>query len=426
RFLALGGADLDARAAVVCRDVSLPADRLDVPVGALSGGQAARAALAAILLARFDVFLLDEPTNNLDFAGLDRLERFIAELDGGVVVVSHDRAFLDHAVHRIVEIQEQHHTAVEYAGGWSDYVAARALARSQQHQAYEATTRERARLTERLRTQRSWSEQGAAAARRKPKDNDKAQRGFSINRTEKQASKVRATERRLAHLGAVDKPWEGWELRLDLGSSARGGDVVVRLEGAVVSRGAFRLGPVDLEVGWQERVAILGPNGSGKTTLLGAMLGTLPLAAGRRYLGPGVVVGAMEQGRGQLSASVPAGDLAADFCRRTGLPSSEARTLLAKFGLGADHASRPFDQLSPGERTRAVMAALMAEGVNCLVLDEPTNHLDLAAIEQLEAALAAFDGTLLLVTHDRRLLEAVHLDRALELGREGGPKVTGL
>ena len=437
RFLALGGDDLAARAAVICRDVGLPADRMEVPVGALSGGQAARAALAAILLARFDVFLLDEPTNNLDFAGLARLERFLEELSGGVVVVSHDRAFLDRAVSRIVEIQEEHHTAVEYAGGWSDYVAARELARSQQYQAYESFAGERARLAERLRTQRSWSEQGSAALKRKPKDNDKAQRGFFVNRTEKQASKVRATEKRLAQLETVEKPWEGWDLRLDLTPAARSGDVVVRLEGAVVERGSFRLGPIDLEIRWQDRVAILGPNGSGKTTLVRALLGTLPLAAGRRYLGPGVIIGEMEQGRGMLAgsagpegASRPEGtsgeDVATEFCRRTGMAAGEARTLLAKFGLGADHVTRRFDQLSPGERTRALLAALMAEGVNCLVLDEPTNHLDLAAIEQLESALDTFDGTLLLITHDRRLLESVSVTRTVELGQSEAPKVTDL
>src|SRR5205823_5564502 len=137
RFLALGGDDLEARSGAVLDDVGLPADRLDVEIGALSGGQAARAALAAILLARFDVFLLDEPTNNLDFAGLDRLERFLSSIPGGVVVVSHDRAFLDRTVTRIVEIQEETHKAVEFAGGWSDFVAARELARTQQRAAFE-------------------------------------------------------------------------------------------------------------------------------------------------------------------------------------------------------------------------------------------------------------------------------------------------
>ena len=411
-FLALGGDDLESRAGQVLADVGLDQDRLHVEVTNLSGGQAARAALAAILLSRFDVFLLDEPTNNLDFAGLDRLERFLHELTGAVVVVSHDRAFLDRAVDRIVELQEESHRAVEYAGGWSDYVAARALSRSQQYEAFEKYQSERRDLAERMQAQRQWAVQGVAKQKKRPKDGDKAQQGFFKNRTEKQASKVRATERAIERLGTVDKPWEGWELRLDLAPTARSGDVVARLEQAVIERGTCTLGPIDLEIAWQERVAILGPNGSGKTTLLRALLGDLPLAAGRRWLGPGVKVGEMDQGRGLYGGH---DRLLATFMARTGLDVSEARSLLAKFALGADHVDRPGRNLSPGERSRAILATLMAEGVNCLVLDEPTTHLDLAAIEQLESALDGFDGTLLLVTHDRRFLEAVHVTRTVDV-----------
>ena len=421
RFLALGGADLDARAGDVVADVGLPADRLDVEVGALSGGQAARAALAAILLARFDVFLLDEPTNNLDFAGLDQLERFLGGAAGGVVLVSHDRAFLDRAVERIVELTENDHRAVEYAGGWSDYVAGRDLARSQQYTVFERNQSQRRELVDRARMQRQWAHQGVAKAKRDPKDNDKAQRGFFKNRTEKQASKLRATEKRLERLEDVDKPWEGWQLRLSLAPAARSGDVVARLEGAVAERGSFTLGPVDLEVRWQERIAVLGPNGSGKTTLLRALLGDVPLAAGSRWVGPGVVVGEMDQSR---VASADGQTLLQSFLAATGLSLSEGRSLLAKFALGADDVDRPAAELSPGERSRAILASLMARGVNCLVLDEPTNHLDLPAIEQLEEALDDFEGTLLVVTHDRRFLEALHVTRTVEMEARSASRST--
>ncbi len=188
RFVALGGDDFEARAASVVAGLGLPADRFDMAVTDLSGGQAARAGLAAILLARFDVFLLDEPTNDLDFAGLDRLERFLEGLQGGVVVVSHDRAFLDRTVERIVELEEETHRAVEYAGAWSEYVAARALARGQQEEVYRKYVEERQQLTERIRTQRSWSERGIRTAGKRPRDHDKAQQGFFANRTEQQAS----------------------------------------------------------------------------------------------------------------------------------------------------------------------------------------------------------------------------------------------
>ncbi len=413
RFMTLGGEDFEARTGVVCDDVGLPADRLDVAVGDLSGGQQARAALAAILLARFDVFLLDEPTNNLDFAGLDRLEEFLAAVPGGVVVVSHDRAFLDRTVTRIVELEEESHRAVEYAGGWSEYIERRETARSQQYEAHDKYKAERSRLIDRVQEQRQWAVSGVSKEKKNPRDNDKAQRGFRVNRTEKQASKVRISEKALANLDVVDKPWEGWRLQLQFAPEARSGDVVARLDAAVVRRGSFVLGPVDLEVAWQERLAIVGPNGSGKTTLLKTLLGELPLESGQRFLGPGVKVGTMDQARDLFSGEDP---VLPTFMAASGMSElSEARSLLAKFGLTSEHVDRAGGRLSPGERTRATLATLMASGVNCLVLDEPTNHLDLAAIEELERALEGYDGTLLLVTHDRRLLDAVDTTRRVEV-----------
>ena len=260
---------------------------------------------------------------------------------------------------------------------------------------------------------------------------DKSLRASHRERSEKQAGKVKATERRLARLPTVDKPWEGWRLELSLAATGRSGDVVVRLDQAVIQRGGpgpgsasgggvgpgdetagFRLGPIDLEVTWQDRVAILGPNGSGKSTLLAALLGQVPLASGRRWIGPGVRVGEMDQARARFGGEP---SVLATFQALTDLPLSESRSLLAKFGLGPDHLVRAGHDLSPGERSRAQLGALMATGVNCLVLDEPTNHLDIEAIEQLESALTAFDGTLLLVSHDRRFLDTVDLTRTIEL-----------
>ena len=394
RFLLLGGGDLEARAGTVCAEVGLSAS-LDAPFGGLSGGEAARAQLAAVLLARFDVFLLDEPTNDLDFAGLDRLERFVRNLQGSVVVVSHDRDFLDRTVERVVELDEWTHHATEFAGGWTEYEQARAQALRRQAEAYGAYEGERSRLEEQLRRMQQWEERGYGQGRKKKKTKDvKKSIGGRIER-----------------LGAVDKPYEPWELRLELTPQSRGGDVVARLDRAVVERGSFRLGPLDLELSWADRLAIVGPNGSGKTTLLDAILGRLPLAEGTRRLGPGVVLGEVAQQRSELAQ----GPLLPAFTKAGGLNEEAARTLLAKFGLGADHVLRDGGSLSPGERTRALIALLAARGVNCLVLDEPTNHLDVAAIEELERALDVFPGTVLLVTHDRRFLAGFRATRTLEL-----------
>jgi ATPase subunit of ABC transporter with duplicated ATPase domains len=409
-YLALGGPDFEARARAVCDDVGLPARLLDAPTRVLSGGEAARVSLSAVLLSRFDVLLLDEPTNDLDFDGLARLEQFVDDVPGGVVIVSHDRAFLERAVTRVLELDEHTRGATEYGGGWEGYVDARATARRHAEEDYATYRAERSRLEQRARRQQEWAVQGARAAKRDTSERDKFIRRFKVATSEKQASKARATRAALARLDAVEKPWEGWDLRYQLASAPRSGDVVMRLRGAVVTRGSFNLGPVDVEIGWGDRVAIVGPNGSGKTTLLLALLGRLALGAGERWIGPGVVVGEMDQARAAFGADEPLVDA---FVAATGLPNHEARSLLAKFGLGAEHVTRRAATLSPGERTRAVLARFAAQGVNCLVLDEPTNHLDLEAIEQLELALAGYDGTLLVVTHDRRLLEGLELTRAV-------------
>jgi ATPase subunit of ABC transporter with duplicated ATPase domains len=414
-WLALGGADLEPRAETVLRDLGLDPALLDLETVALSGGQAARASLAAILLSRFDVLLLDEPTNDLDFDGLARLERFVAERPGGAVIVSHDRAFLERTVTRVVEIDEIAHTAAEYGGGWAGYQELRATAARHAESRYETFSAERDRLSDRARSQRQWSETGvrkAKASGQSGDEPDKNVRRARAERSEKQASKVRATEKAIERLEAVDKPWRRWELQLRFGGGERSGDVTARLDGAELRRGSFTLGPLDLELGWGERVALVGPNGSGKTTLVDGLLGRLPLSAGTRWVGPGVRIGVLDQARLGFEG---ADALIDAFVEQSGMPQQEARSLLAKFGLESDAVARPARGLSPGERTRASLALLMASGANFLVLDEPTNHLDLPAIEQLETALEAYDGTLLLVTHDRQLLEAVALDRTVEL-----------
>jgi len=222
--------------------------------------------------------------------------------------------------------------------------------------------------------------------------------------------KVRQAERMLERVDRVEKPFEPWELQLAFEPQTRSGNRVVRLERAVVERGQFRLGPIDLELTRGDRLALTGPNGSGKSTLLGALTGELPLSSGTRDVGKGVVFGGLEQARERFTVDAP-------LVQSFGGGQEEARTLLAKFGLGANDVLRPARTLSPGERTRAQLALLAAQGVNCLVLDEPTNHLDLPAIEELEAALAGYTGTVVLVTHDRRLLERFGPTREFELAK---------
>ena len=415
-WLASGAPDLDDRVPAMLGELGLDVGP-DALMTSLSGGQAARAALAALLLSRFDIVLLDEPTNDLDLAGLSRLEDFVRGLRGGVVLVSHDREFLSRCVTRIVELDLAQSSVAVHDGGYESYLAEREVARRHAREAYEEFAGTKADLESRARTQREWSSKGVRNAMRKSPDNDKIRRAASIDSAEKQARKVRQMESRIARLDEVEEPRKEWVLQFSIGDAPRSSSVVATLDGASVARGDFTLGPVSLQVDARDRIGITGPNGAGKTTLLSLLLGRLAPDSGRASLGASVAVGEIDQARTGLRDDVPLGDAFGEAV--PDLTPADRRTLLAKFGLRADQVTSPVSRLSPGERTRAAMALLQARGVNLLVLDEPTNHLDLPAIEQLEEALASYDGALLLVSHDRRLLENVDLDQRwhVEAGR---------
>ncbi|BBY85660.1 ABC-F family ATP-binding cassette domain-containing protein [Mycolicibacterium tokaiense] len=409
-WLATGAADLEDRVPAVLADLGIDGVTPEVTdMTSLSGGQAARVGLAALILSRFDIALLDEPTNDLDLDGLDRLEQFVRELRGGVVLVSHDREFLARSVTRVLELDLAQNTTTVFGGGYDSYLEEREVGRRHRREQYEEFAEKKADLVARARVQREWSSQGVRNAIRKAPDNDKIRRRAATESSEKQAQKVRQMESRIARLEDVAEPRKEWTLQFTIGSAPRSSAVVATLNQAVVRQGDHVLGPVSVQVDAGDRIGITGPNGAGKSTLLRLLLGRILPDEGRASLGANVSIGEIDQARADFTGS---GTLVQRFEQR--LPdwtTADVRTLLAKFGLKSDHVERPVDALSPGERTRAGLALLQAVGTNVLVLDEPTNHLDLPAIEQLEQALETFTGALLLVTHDRRMVQNVRLDR---------------
>jgi len=408
RWLVLGGADLAERAEHVVADLGLGVD-LSADMTSLSGGQAARAGLASLLLSRYDVLLLDEPTNDLDLDGLDRLERFVAELQTPTVLVSHDREFLARTITRVVELDLAQQQVGVYAGGYAAYLHERDVARQHARQAYADFAETKSDLEARARMQRGWMKAGVGKSKSAANDPDKLTRRFRQDASEKQAAKARQTQRRIERLDVVAEPRKEWQLHLEIAVAPRGATVVAALDDAVLTRGAFTLGPVSAQVNVGDRLVIAGANGSGKSTLLALLVGRLQPTSGRAVLGSGVEVGEVDQARALFRGAQP---LARVFGASVpDWPDADVRTLLAKFGLRGAHVGRAAASLSPGERTRAALALLAARGVNLLVLDEPTNHLDLPAIEQLEHAVDGYAGTMLLVTHDRRMLEQVRATR---------------
>ncbi|HET8987361.1 MAG TPA: ABC-F family ATP-binding cassette domain-containing protein [Humibacillus sp.] len=420
RWLALGAADLDDRLPETAARVGLDIDPLR-PMGSLSGGQAARASLVAVLLSHHDVLLLDEPTNDLDARGLELMADFVRSHDGPVLIASHDRAFLDTVATSVVELDLTQQSIGHYTGAWSDYVAQRELDRVHAWRAYEGYAAERDSLLAQSRQRQDW----AAKGRRNVamgKEPDKHIREKHRARADRQAAKGARLERAADRLDAVEAPRKEWQLRYTITEGRPSADVVATLAEAVVERQDFRLGPASLVVGRGDRIAVVGDNGSGKTTLLAALLGEIPLTSGRQSLGSRVSVGVVDQQRRMLDVDDP---VLAVVRRELGpAPSTgrewaiaDVRTLLAKFGLGSEHVGRPARSLSMGERTRALMALFQGREVNLLVLDEPTNHLDVPAIEQLEAAVAAFGGTVLVVSHDATLRDGIRLTHVWSVDR---------
>ncbi|ADG77148.1 ABC transporter related protein OS=Tsukamurella paurometabola (strain ATCC 8368 / DSM / CCUG 35730 / CIP 100753 / JCM 10117 / KCTC 9821 / NBRC 16120 / NCIMB 702349 / NCTC 13040) OX=521096 GN=Tpau_0507 PE=4 SV=1 [Tsukamurella paurometabola] len=411
RWLALGGADLDQRLTTILSEVGLPDPEAEMT--GLSGGQAARAGLAAVLASRYDVLLLDEPTNDLDLAGLELLERFVVSSSAAtaLVLVSHDREFLARTVTTVVELDLAQQQIGVYGGGYEAYLVERDVARRHAREEYEQYAGKLSDLQDRAQMQRNWMEHGVRNARRKMKngDPDKAGRKARLESTEKQASKARQTERAIERLEVVEEPRKEWELRMEIAAAPRSGTVVATLSGATVRYPQLTVGPITAAVEYGDRILLTGPNGAGKSTLLALLLGRRAPSAGTATLGSGVEIGEIDQARGRFLGDDALLDA---FCAEVPETSpADVRTLLAKFGLRGHHVLRPAASLSPGERTRAALALLQARGVNLLVLDEPTNHLDLPAIEQLEQAVESFDGTVILVTHDRRMLDTVRATR---------------
>ena len=419
RWLALGGGDLDERIPVTAARLGLAESVLDLPVAALSGGQRARVNLAAVLLSQYDILLLDEPTNDLDLDGLDTLEEFMRAERRPMVVVSHDREFLARCVTGVVELDAAQRQITVFDGGYESYLTERALARQRARQAYEEYAGRVDQLKDRIQTQKTWLDKGVRNTMRKSggkdAEKDKHIRNRAGQRSEKQAAKIAQSERAMERLKVVEEPRKEWELRMEIAAAPRSGTVVSVLDSAVVGRGDFVLGPVSLQIDAGDRVLVGGANGSGKSTLLSLILGDREPDSGRVTLGSSVETGRVDQARAMFAGG---GELLDVFCAVAdpdGADPTEVRTLLAKFGLGGAHVSRRCDSLSPGERTRAALALLQHRGVNLLVLDEPTNHLDLPAIEQLERAVEDFAGTVLLVTHDRRMRETFRSTRVLNV-----------
>jgi ATP-binding cassette subfamily F protein 3 len=382
----VGAQTVDGDAVRLLRDLGLDDSMLERPTRAMSGGERKLVALAACLVRKPDLLLLDEPEAHLDMARRSLLEELVARAAGAVVVVSHDRYLLDEVVTQIAELDRGRVRI--WQGGHSAYSVAREIELVRQQQVYTTQQKEIARMEQAIRVFKDWA-----------------------NRTldERFATRARNMQRRIDRIDQVERPvFERRKMALELRSGLRGGERVVELRDAELDP---VLTGVDLTITRGERIGIVGPNGSGKTVLLQLLGGELALSAGERWTGPTIVFDHLTQSVDELPGALSA----IDVVRATG-PMTEdtaVRKLMA-FLFDYEQVRRPVSAMSGGERTRLRCLTLMLGGANCLLLDEPTNHLDIEAAETLEKALERFDGTVIAVSHDRYFLDRI-ADRIVEV-----------
>ena len=430
QFESLGGYTIEHRLEQILTGLGLPISNTQYPISNLSGGQRTRVGLARILLAQPNVLLLDEPTNHLDIQALEWLENFLQHYAGAVLIVSHDRTFLDRTVTKILALDPETHRLREYPGNYTTYAEAAARELGKSWEEYRDQQAEIRRMEDDIhRTKMHAQSVELTTTSRQP-----TVRRYAKKVAKKAKSREKKLKRYLDSDERVDKPKKGWEMKLDFEETMRSGQIVLDMAGVSFAYpgGAPLFEDVEATITYGERIALLGANGTGKSTLLKLIVGELELAEDWKHPSTTAFAkpNALRSGRSQSSADQPKpGRVRLGTSVRVGympqeqetLPSTatplsviqsakamtetEARNFLHYFLFEGDGALTPVGSLSYGERARLILAKLVAEGANFLILDEPVNHLDIPSRERFEAALDAFPGTVLAAVHDRAFIE---------------------
>jgi ATP-binding cassette subfamily F protein 3 len=396
-YEALGGYTWEYHALELLAGLGLAYLLLDTSLDQLSGGELTRVHLAGLLLAQPDILFLDEPTNHLDIESLEWLENFLASCDSAVLIVSHDRVFLDHTVRRILELDESSHTLREYSGNYSAYVTQKENELQKQLASWQDQQHEIQRLKADVHRTAEQARQTERAT------NDSAMRRYAKKVAKKAKAEEKRLERYLESEERVEKPDQSWRLRVNFGESPHQGQIVFQTNTLGHTYGdGWLFKNLDLTVKQGDRIALVGPNGAGKSTLLKTLLGELQPAAGTVRIGPSVRPGYMPQAQETLDPGQSPLQLIQAI---NPMSQSEAHHFLHYFLFEEEQVILPSRNLSFGQRSRLLLAELVASGANCLILDEPVNHLDIPSREQFELALAAFHGSVIIVAHDRAFIQ---------------------
>jgi len=375
----------------------------------LSGGEKSRMALIKIMNSGADIFLLDEPTNNLDMPTLLLLEKFVRESNRAFLIISHDREFLDRVTDKTIDIDEFTRKSRIYSGSYSNYLKRRKDRIEKEWAEY------RDKKSDILRLEKSAKEKETKAQKTEKtkweKDSDKSNTNFKKAKAVNKLHRAgKALKKRLEVIGEAEKPKSRLPLELSFDVAERSGDKVFELVGVIKKIGDTQIGPINLSIRYGDRMLVLGANGMGKTTLINMLLGKIKPDSGLIKRGSRVSMGYLPQESDfDVNSTIIAQFM--NSINETEMNEGISRRLLNRFNLTEKDIRKKMRDISPGMKSRLMLAIMMANKVNCLILDEPSNHLDLEAIEKLEEALKNFNGTLILISHDRYFIDQVRVEK---------------
>ncbi len=378
----------------------------------LSGGQKEKVMLAAVLLKGTDLLILDEPTNNLDLKSIEWLEKYLKETQCPIMIVSHDRKFLDDIVTKIIEIDYFTRNLIEYPGNYSEYKKFKQQQEEAKLKRYQEQQEKIGDFKKSINQKKEWAQKGN---KQEVSDKDKLARGYLRNRSQILASNAKKIENQISQMEIMDRPKIKNKLNIEIPNSKKEGNTDIIAKDLVSGYdNGFKTEPINLHIKYGERIVITGDNGSGKSTFLKTLIGEQKQIDGQISIGNGIKIGYISQDtKEQNNESIE--EYVMNSLKNQKIDNSSIiYTVLNQFNFDYEERTKKYSILSPGERTRLKLAVFSLKDINTLIFDEPTNHLDIEALEAIEEVLKDFNGTVIAISHDRQFIKNIYPNKILE------------